>query len=1163
MSEIAPLDSTRLPLQGHCLIEASAGTGKTYTLAALYLRALLGAGDCAWQRPLSVEEILVVTFTEAATQELRDRIRRRIQQARQAFVQGDAQGDPLLADLLATLSDHPLQVQRLELASTQMDQAAIFTIHGFCQRTLSQHAFESGAAFNQTLLSDADPLVRQAVLDFWRARVYGAPAPIAQALLQHFSGPEVLLKALSPYLALGLSQEPDYSGWDLAECFQQFWQALAEFKDAWPDDCATLLDLISASDVDKRSYSRNYLPNWLAAVGSFARSASLQPPWDTLQRFSQHTLNDKTKPGGAPPQHPLFAQIDQLMALNPPVSAVLIAQGLVQVRQLLMQHKRQHQLLTFDDLLSQLAQALRGKEGTWLAHTLRQQYPLAMIDEFQDTDPLQYEIFQRIYQGTEVALLMIGDPKQSIYAFRGGDIFTYMAARRGVTSHHTLTTNWRSTQAMVSAVNRLFSTHSQPFIYTEAIGFQAVNASPKSATSAFCYQGLPHDAMTFWLAQEPLKDSAYQQLLAEQTAQQIVHLLSDNDYQIAGQPVQPADIAILVRTRKEASLMQQVLHNLGVASVFLSNRASVFSSGEARQLLYLLSAVADPADERALRAALATDLFQLSLPALYASFNDERQWEKVVEDFLGYRLLWQQLGVLAMLHRLLADRQLVAALLRSEQGERRLTNVLHLGELLQQASESCEGLHGLLRWLQEHIDRPNQQADEQQMRLESDRQRVSVITIHKSKGLEYPLVFLPFVSSYRPSQQPLYHDQSGRLVLDLSGQAAAYAQAEQERLAEDIRLLYVAVTRAVYACFIGVASLEQGSKKKPPPLGSALAYLLSEQPSLAVGLQQLASPGVIQVMAPSTRAIEPLSAPLPVPAGPDKGVRPLLVTINRNWRLTSYTALSRHTSATPLTEVRLELDESDVAEEDRPICLPASIFTFPKGAQAGTFLHSLLEQIDFTQASQQLPALLAEQLPASGFAPDWQPVLQAHLLEVLQVPLPGAGCSLSQVGPHQRVVEMEFLLSLDTLAAADLNHLLRQDPLSAVCRPLTFATVQGMLKGFIDLVFEYQGRFYIVDYKSNHLGYRVADYSEPALQQAMISHRYDLQYQLYTLALHRYLRQRVPDYDYQRHMGGVYYLFLRGMNRQQPEQGVFFTRPALALVAGLDRLFAAQEAEHA
>lgn len=1162
MTDIYPLEPLSFPLQGQQLIEASAGTGKTYTITALYLRLLLGLGDLS-EKPLGPEQILVVTFTEAATEELRDRIRKRIIDARSAFADNQESSDPLLQALKEQLSDIPQAIKLLEQAARQMDEAAIFTIHGFCQRMLKQHAFESGALFDTELVQDDQPLIRNAVLDFWRHQIYPLNPQLALLVYQQWKSPEQLLAEIRGLLSRsGIVLQPDLADLDLQQLYSQRQTLIQQFKQQWSQCEDDLLALIQQSGVNKRSYTKASLPKWLDMLNAYAISEQGEPDkklQETLQRFSQSTLNEKSSPDNAP-QHPLFELIEQLLASEVPVKEVMLGRAYREVKARLQAFKQQRHLLTFDDLLANLYLSLEQDRSGMLARAIREQFPVAMIDEFQDTDPMQYGIFSRLYADPySSALIMIGDPKQAIYAFRGADIFTYIQARRSVTATYTLDTNWRSRTPMVDAVNQLFQHADSPFIYDQDIAFQAVKAAKGEQT--LLRDGQPVAAMTFWHQdqEEPLSRAQYLSSYAKATAAEIDQLLS-GAATLGGETLQGGDIAVLVRDRNEADEIRRALAEYERPCVYLSNRDSVFNSVEALELALLLQAVESPQSERAVKAALTTEMFGLDVEQLDQLNRDEQQWEAVVAEFSDYHEVWQQRGVLPMLSRVLHQRNLAASTLNRMEGERVLTNIMHLGELLQKAAAEVEGFSGLIRWFNEQIAKPAGDSDEQVLRLESERNLVTVVTVHKSKGLEYPVVFLPFASLLRESKQALYHAESGETCLDLSQSETALEKAEQERLAEDLRLLYVALTRSIYSCYIGVSHIRLGNSKKSRLADSALGYLLLQgERSLGESLEQLQK----SAQSISVSALPEYGAQKDLFAVDDRvqeqfSARRFTTKIDRSWRVSSYSALSRHSAAAlpELPGLDLEVVDERRTEVAEAVKQGINIFTFPKGANAGTFLHSVFEEISFNGYQDSLyEQPLAEMLQLAGYDDQWLPVVQQLIAAVLHANLDSTGLKLANVADSDRLVEMEFMLSADQVRVAELEGLIRQyDPLSARAAPLAFEPLKGMLKGFIDLLFRDGERYYVLDYKSNHLGYEIDCYQQAALEQAMVEHRYDLQYILYSLAVHRLLKQRISDYDYDRHFGGVFYLFLRGMQAGE-SSGVFSYRPEKALIEQLDELF--------
>ncbi|HEL9952921.1 TPA: exodeoxyribonuclease V subunit beta, partial [Klebsiella pneumoniae] len=939
-----PLDPLRLPLIGERLIEASAGTGKTFTIAALYLRLLLGlGGEAAYPRAISVEELLVVTFTEAATEELRGRIRSNIHELRIACLRGESD-NPLYSALLAEIADKDDAAKTLLLAERQMDEAAVFTIHGFCQRMLSLNAFESGMLFEQQLIEDESRLRYQACADFWRRHCYPLTRDIAAVIHDVWKGPRDLLKSLDRWLQGEAPQlkSPPAPNETLAERHQQIIARIDSLKQQWREQVGEIEGVLENSGLDRRKFNRGNQGKWMEKVNAWAQEETLsyQLP-DALEKFAQSFLLERTKAGGEPPVHPLFSAVESLLASSLTLTDLVLARAMVEIRDAVAREKRRRGELGFDDMLSRLDEALRGDSGETLASAIRQRFPVAMIDEFQDTDPQQYRIFRRIWRRQpETALLLIGDPKQAIYAFRGADIFTYMKARGDVAAHYTLDTNWRSSPGMVGSVNRLFSLSDNPFMFHE-IPFLPVKAAAKNKGLRFTVDAADVPAMNVWLMPgDTVGSGDYQTFMAQLCATQIRDWLSAGQRGRAllwrgetSRPVQASDITVLVRNRLEAAQVREALQTLGIPSVYLSNRDSVFETLEAQELLWLLQAVLVPERENTLRSALATSMFGLTALDIENLNQDEQAWDALVEEFSEYRQIWRQRGVMPMLRALMTARHIAENLLATRGGERRLTDILHISELLQEAASQLESEHALVRWLAQHIAEPDSNAASQQMRLESDKHLVQIVTIHKSKGLEYPLVWLPFIARFRKQDQAFYHDrETFAAVLDLGQDEASLELAEAERLAEDLRLLYVALTRAVWHCSLGVAPLSSRKSGNSDFHLSALGRLLQAGEAMdAAGLAARLADfchGDIALQIPGELDITPWQAP--AATIPRLSARELQRRIADDWRVTSYSGLQQHGfSGGQDLLPRLDVDAAGVGEVvEEPQLTPHQ---FPRG----------------------------------------------------------------------------------------------------------------------------------------------------------------------------------------------------------------------------------------
>lgn len=1210
----------QLPLRGQSLIEASAGTGKTFTLALLYVRLILNHGDdAAFGEPLVPNEILVVTFTKAATQELRDRIRSRLVEAA-AYVRGETdEVDEVLRQLCKDyLADHVRAgtAKRLELAAEAMDEAAVSTIHAWCYRLLSEFALHYGGAFEQQMLQSETELLQQVSEDFWRQQVLTMPVGPLKYMMLAFKGPAELLnrvKALLPHEHLLACDVTDLANHiDSKEAQRK--AAVGEIKAA----LAAQLDGLKVFFEDARKaklFAANQLNARNEGIAYERIEAFLASDDDILQsnrslaRLALLDMDMWHDPDAVPQDLPGALALAKALtfdsfAMSPDEGILYYAARWIATE--LTRCKQQLGLLSNDDLLLRLQQALTGPGGVGLAQAIRQRFPMAMVDEFQDTDPIQYDIFSRVYElqagCPNAGFIMIGDPKQAIYGFRGGDIYTYMQARqRAQASRHTLAHNYRSDKDLIDGVNGLFAYGDQYASGAFRFNQQGDNALPFVAVQAgsdkpykLLLQGREQAAQTAWGMfagdnGKAVKPADYLSHMSAATANEIARLLNladqDDAHLVkAGEQIklQPKHLAVLVSERKQADAVRAALSERGIASVYLSDSSSVYSTPVATELLQCLRAMADPDDDRLLMMALATRLMGIGLMQLDALQHDELAWERQVERFRGYHHLWQQQGVLAVLYKLVFDSDTAPRLLAQGGGERDLTDLLHLAELLQQAAVSIDGEHALVRHFELLLENPDKQDATQQQRLESDSNLVQVVTVHKSKGLEYPLVFLPFLSATRlvnPNKGPhVYEDSVQGKQVCLVADGDTLRQLEDDRRAEEIRKLYVALTRAACCQYLGVGEVD---KSYDSGFG---ALMMQEQDvgTLADRLHSVASHLTLMDVPAEHTYVGATSAEDKLKAA--KSVAQINI---QPWYMASYSALRFEQHDQPPTEVEqadlAHYEESSRAaimleEQQQSDRLPVaansnelSIHTLPKGALYGTMLHEIMEDCaahGFAEVLANQP--LRQQLLSARMEPlkveAWLPAVEAWLCNFLVMPWDLASLGqakpmqLQQLQNHQLAVEMEFIIASKQVDVQALDELVRGHSRPEVQRPVAQAQqLKGMLKGYIDLILEHEGQYFIVDWKSNYLGSGADDYSALALQQALLHKRYDMQYLLYTLALHRLLKNRLPNYDYQQHVGGAVYVFMRGIDNPDT-QGLIMEKPSRELIEAMDALFQGRHA---
>ncbi len=1202
-----PFDLIHAPLVGSNLIEASAGTGKTYNIEGLFIRLVL-------EMQLPVDQILVLTFTNAATEELKIRIRNKLVQARDAFAAG-GKADPLIESLVITDTDQKAVWERLHDALIDFDQAAIYTIHGFCQRIIHENAFETHSLFDTELVSNQSHLLQEVVDDFWRETFYAAEPEWIGFALSEVKTPEYFVRLLDKVKIPEITVVPESSN-PVPEALQPFRAALGDLRNAWPSSREAVIQAMMDPALNATIYggmkpaaSHSGMSQRALKVITLADAmdhltqpqSNGFPLFDKFENFTAAKLAKATKKNHHTPEHKFFELCDAVYDRAEQLTAEC-EQSLMNAKirlfkfaaSELKKRKKEKNIQYFDDLLLTVLSVLKSENAAQLTAGIRQRYKAALVDEFQDTDSVQYDILARLFAHEHGLLFMIGDPKQSIYSFRGADIFAYTKAARSADARFTLLENWRSEPKMITAVNTLFSGVDKPFIF-EDIPFETGKPARQVLEDDRKLEGPP---LTLWYldskeitgTDKPLNKPRATQLIAEAVGSEICQLFSQSI------PTEPSKIAVLVRTNAQAQLIKDTLTARNVPSV-LYTAANIFDSREAIEIELILSAIAHPADSSRIKAALATDILGARAGDLISADLDSHWWELRLTRFREYLEIWQQNSFMRMFRLVLVQEGVKDRLLRFPDGERRLTNVLHLLELLhRQSAETNCGIAGLLKWLAEQRDPKTPRLEENQLRLESDENAVKIVTIHKSKGLEYPVVFCPFgwEGSLITDREFTFHDAAKdfQLSLDLGSDSRNLhlAQACNELLSENLRLLYVALTRAKQRCYLawghinlaetsalayllhggtdqaGVLSIEdQTSRLKKLFKEKTSAELLEDLHRLAARSQNSIEVVPLPVSTDSARAIakrQAVDEPL--------FCRRFTEKINRSWKISSYSSLISSGDSNvdlPDRDEALEQPEPDPAPLPDELTAQSdpgglSVFAFPRGARAGSFFHDIFEHYDFAaETSDTLEGLVAGKLQQYGYDAKWHKTVCKAISTVLAVPLLAdrSPFRLSALKAADRLNEMEFYFQLNSVTPGTLKkafkaiagpHMVEKFP--ARLENLSFAPSVGFMKGYIDMVFHHQGRFYLLDWKSNYLGPTPEHYDQSSLQKAMDTHYYILQYHIYTLALHQYLRYQQPDYSYENDFGGIFYIFLRGVNASKgPEQGVFYERPDPALIHSL------------
>lgn len=1178
------------------LVEASAGTGKTYTIVGIFVRLL-------FEKNLNVDQILAVTFTKKATAELRERILKRLRDTLETLQHGISKNedDLFLTQLDKIVTDKAEAVEKLRRAIHNFDDSQVFTIHGFCQKILQEEALLAGTPFEMEL-NPADKVTKKAAEDFWRVFIHenstsDAGRYLITKLLSIVKSPDELLGnngGIGPLLSKRYADPEGKVLDDPKKWLQKVIDVRNKMKSTWENDREKILEILRNCDV---KYYQSALERRTVDLEKFLsdQTFSEDEPRD-LDRWTCDYLYDssKLKKNGRPvPEHDFFAHcemyMDQISEMKKVETTLLdfAYRDIVNRRDNL---SSQTETVSYDDLLIKVSDAFTDPvRGAKLADKLRKRYPIALVDEFQDTDPIQYEIFNQIYapDGNDNSLMMIGDPKQAIYAFRGADLHTYYkASKDGEVSEYTLSKNYRSTVDYIGAINALFSGVRNPFIEIE-IEFRASKAGRPDHNPSLLIRGRKEAALQVKAVEgvEGNKENLAKKML-DITAQKIAELLAlaqKGEAAIGEETIKAGDIAVLIARHKDASFLQQKLKEYGVDSVTKTNQ-SIFETLEANRLEMLMNAVLHPLNPKVLNAGLLSGFFGLDLRDLYELKSDEAKRQKLIDELSQLRGIWKRRGFYAMFYELIHRENRLLNFARLKGAERVITNLYQLADLCA-AVERDEHLGpGLLHtWLLRQMQEA-EESDENELQLESDQHLVKIMTIHASKGLQFPLVFCPALWVGREpeafknkAERPVeYHKKNeSRLTINIDREKSQQRQdaeylAGVESAAEEVRKTYVALTRAQYGCFIfwGTHSNSNFSGLGASILGREEVVNSIRNQMKVKEDGQLSDETFLDWFKQRTTESDGKISLEIVESQDEAGVQDYFDTSDKipepaeysgrlnlpvRYRMESFSSLAGHNQEPgepDYDQVLEKYTEAIGGGHPSQQMGKRNIFQFPRGTTAGTAIHKLFEHEDFgynklneTEFNEHIISILEQY----NFDSDWSGILFDMMKNVAGAEIPGL--DLGKLIRENELREMEFNFSASGADGEALLNVIRDGK----HLNKTNSTAKMSMTGFIDLVARQDGRYYILDYKSNYLGDVPEDYHPDKLEHVMISHSYDLQYHIYTVALVKYLRTRLKEFDYEKHYGGAAYLFVRGM-KAGSTNGVYFRKPKKETIDKLEAI---------
>lgn len=1143
LSKFDPLKANLIV--GETMIEANAGTGKTFTLCRIVERLVL-------EKRIPIERILAVTFTNAAAFELKEKIREGLYNKRISLPDKDITGKILLSKAIANF-----------------DNARIFTLHAFCKRLLSEFSFECGVRPESDLIINENRLLEQVARDFRRSYFLKA-SPFCCSL--SYTGKlttQNLIQVLKEKDKQDSNEkkedeeEEPINEDDFNEIIRKTHLDYTELVKLWSEQYSEIKDFLFSEDKKAKNGSppRNEFYNFKQRFSKALENLiDYFPDFELLNLIRKNLKKEVTANDGfeAPS---FFERAAKFCEQCQRIENFILSQFLLEGKSQLTKLKDIQNVRTFDDLQELVADGLKGERGSSLIQKVYAQFDAALVDEFQDTDPLQFNILKKLFtqkeQDPKKYIFYIGDPKQSIYKFRGADLNNYLNIRADLKEENicSLTTNYRTHENLVEAVNCFLTnkisaddkTNDNLFMDKRIVFEKSLGNEEKSKTKIFsrAEKDLPTSPFnirySIKLSKKETKNQIHNGILNDM-AREILSLLDkEKTTTIGGRAINGSDIAVLCNTNKQADAIYRILNKVEVPCVLQATR-SIYSSPEADHFKFLMEALLSPNDTGKIKKVLVLPIFGLTAKDIERINENENEWDFWANRFSSWAKLWCTQGFSYTLQTIFKDnfynpdekdeenspyQPIKKRILRNDNGERCLTNYLHLGELLFQAEQtvSANFPRNLYLWYINEM-KSNMDIDESDARLESDEKAVKIITIHKSKGLEFPITFIPFCWKTKRSSS------------------------KKEVQQENMRLLYVALTRASSRLYLYVREPDKNFIKSN--ISRCLSLDLDGEFEKLKQNKRLFSVENCKFAELESKFVRNLNVSKYVP-------------LNFSSEIPSGKINSSFSQKVKGQNKDKDLDESEEISEKKIVPSSERKFahSFPAGTQAGNFFHDTFENIDFSKNEHR--DVIEAQLKKHGIKKADSILAQEIILATLRVELnkhKGESFRLSQLKPENMIPEMEFHINSPDFSFSELGQHLAKTNSSCIftsyltnkndSNPLQFN--QQFFKGFIDLTFKINNQYFIIDWKSNLLTGEQKAFEATALPKAMLDADYLLQYHLYILALHRYLKTTLQgQYNYMENLGGAYYLFLRGIHKpDNQDDGIFFDCPEESVIEAMD-----------
>ncbi|CAL4323056.1 RecBCD enzyme subunit RecB [Buchnera aphidicola (Chaitophorus sp. 3695)] len=1142
-----------IPFKGIKIIEASAGTGKTFTIILLYLRLLLGINN---KKKYLVKEILIITYTKNAKIEIQNRLEKNIYHC---YIDCLSKKTKNLhfKQLFQKIKDYKNASILLKKAYIEIHNASIYTIHGFCKYILNIKNFNHDYSCTKKKYQE-EILYKKSVYTFWRKFFYPLDTEISNIIFKYWKNPDNLLLEIVQFLSIK-SKIYFKNKKKVKNIYEKHYdniKKIKNFKKKWTNINILLNENFLKKKFNKRIYNQKNISRWIKKITKWTlkKTKNYSIP-NELKYFVKEKIElncykfHKTDF--------LFLKIiKKFLKIKFSLKENIIFYAIKKIPKILKKIKKKK--FCFDNLITSMLLFLKNKKN--LAQFIEKKFPIAFIDEFQDTDNQQYNIFKKIYRNKKKSsLILIGDPKQSIYNFRGADIFFYLKNTFKISNLYTLKINWRSSKKLIDSINLLFKRHKNSFIFKE-IQYKSILSSQNSSKKKFIIDNKEQPAITFWLHKNKNKKiDDYNNWISKKCAENISYLISKIKNKKAiletennKKKLKIKDICILVKNFKEFEILKLQFKKKNINTYYTSNKKSIFKKSIIKEIFYILQSILNYSNEYYFNRAITTSIISKNFYTLIQLKKKYLKLSKLKNKFIQFLNIWKKKGILNLIKNIIYQSPIYEKYFFNGQKKNCISNLIHLGEILEKKSILKKNLFFLLTWLKKKIYQDNQYNENYSQRLTyNNKNCINITTIYKSKGLQYPIIWIPFISNFLSFQKLIFHDRKKfHILTNIKKKEKQIKLEKEEKLSEEIRLLYVAITRAIFHCSIGVSPFINMKKihNQTKFHNSGLGYILQKGKKMN-----------IKEFKNEIKKIN-LNKNIHITS---KNLIPDYIKKNKNKKniieknyLQRIFKIEENTSYTKICKKKIEIKNIKKKNKKNNCQNKTNKLTknyFPKGKKYGIFLHKILEHINFKKKNHYL---ILKFLKNIKLKKNWFSIIEKWINLILLKPLNKIKINLYSLNKKDYIKEFKFSLPLKK----NINIHLIDKILNIKNKNINknfkenFNTKHKILTGSIDLIFTFNKKFYVIDYKSNFLGKNSKFYNKKYLKKEIITNKYYIQYYLYSIALHRFLKLKLKNYKFKKNFGGFYYIFLRGIN-QKNKNGIFFCKPKYYLIKKLNNYF--------